>query len=399
MISPAALAPQVTSFSAAVTAVDDRHVVLAESYFYPTGGGQPADQGTIDAIPVVAVSTEGQAIVHELADAPPFEVGDSIDAVVDTDFRRYTTRAHTASHVLYGAARRHCEELGYAGFDISDERVRIDLETPTPLDTDRLAAIATAANTVVWEDRAVTWEQVPAAAAQEDAAVAFNVKTEEGVFDAEGPVRIVRIAGWDAAACGGTHVRSTGAIGPIMLRDVSNPGAGITRIEFSVGPPAIAQLVDGWATRRRLTQVLDAPVDGLTDTAESLQAAHERSTAANEQLAIELARLRLQQLPRSGTTGWVVGEIDGVPPAGIEAALRAEGPADAAVIIPGDRLRLMVAAGPAYDAAILVDRVTDSLGGGGGGSPDFAQAGGLPADTTAVMEAVEDVVIELGDAA
>jgi Alanyl-tRNA synthetase len=398
MISPAALHPQVTSFSAAVTAVEDRHVVLAESYFYPAGGGQPADQGSIDDIPVVAVSTDEGAIVHELAAEPTFAVGDTIDAAVDTDFRRFTTRAHTASHVLYGAARRHCEELGYAGFDISDERVRIDLETPTTLDTDRLAEIAIAANSVVWDDRAVTWEQVPAAAAREDASVAFNVKTEEGVFDADGPVRIVQIADWDAAACGGTHVRSTAEIGPIMLRDVSNPGAGITRIEFSVGPPAIAQLGDGWATRRRLSRILDAPVDGLIDAAETLQTAHERSTAANEELAIETARLRLQLLPRSATTGWVVGEIGGVPPAGVEAALRADGTVDTAVIIPGEQHRLMVAAGPAYDAALLIDRVTDALGGGGGGSADFAQAGGLPAETTALIEAVEHAVAEGGGA-
>ena len=397
MITPAALRPEVTSFSAAVTAVDDRRVVLAESYFYPAGGGQPADQGTIDAIPVVGVSTDGDSIVHELAEAPPFAVGDTIDAAVDIEFRRFTTRAHTASHVLFGAARRHCEELGYAGFDISDERVRIDLETPSTLDTDRLSAIATAANTVVWEDRAVTWEEVPSSAAREDPSVAFNVKTEEGVFDSDGPVRIVRIADWDAAACGGTHVRSTGVVGPIILGDVSNPGAGITRIEFSVGPPAIARLVDGWATRRRLSQVLDAPTDALTDAAENLQDAHERSTAAHEELAIETAHLRLQLLPRSATTGWVIGEIDGVPPAGIEAALRSDGPADAAVIIPGDRLRLMVAAGPAYDAATIIDGVTAALGGGGGGSPDFAQAGGLPVDTPAVTEAVEAVVTELGD--
>jgi alanyl-tRNA synthetase len=392
MIAPAATQPEVHRFTSPVAAVQGRHVRLEESYFYPTGGGQPADRGRIDDIRVVDVTAEDAAIVHELAEAPTCEPGDVVAGEIDTTFRRFTARAHTASHVVYGAARRHCADLGYAGFDISDERVRIDLETSSTLDIDRLAAIATAANTVVWEDRRVTWEQMPAAAAREDASIAFNVKTEEGVFDEGGPVRIVRIDDWDAAACGGTHVRSTATIGPIMLQDVSNPGAGITRIEFTVGPPAIARIVDGWATRRRLSQVLDAPTDGLVDAAETLRTAHEQRTAAHAALAAQTARLRLQSLSRSPDTGWAVGLVDGVPADGIESVLREDTFADIAVVLPGDRLRLMITAGTDHDAAVLIDRVTDALGGGGGGSADFAQAGGIDADSSAVIETVEAAI-------
>ena len=392
MIAPAATHPEVHSFTASVRAVEGRQVRLTESYFYPTGGGQPADRGWIDTVPVVGVTAEDGVIVHELAEAPPFGQGDVVTGEVDTTFRRFTARAHTASHVVYGAARRHCEDLGYAGFDINDERVRIDLETSSGLTTDRLSAIANAANTVVWEDRAVTWEQIPAETARQDASIAFNVKTEEGGFEGGGPVRVVRIADWDAAACGGTHVRSTGTIGPIMLRDVSNPGAGITRIEFSVGPPAIAQVVDGWATRRRLSQVLDTPVADLVDAAETLQAAHEQQRAAHATLAAETARLRLEALSRSSDTGWRVGSIDGVPAEAIEAVLREDTWADVAVVVPGDQPRLMITAGSAHDAAALIDQVTDTLGGGGGGSPDFAQAGGIEAAGSAVVETVEAVI-------
>jgi alanyl-tRNA synthetase len=397
MIAPAATQPEVLHFSAPVTAVEGCRVHLAESYFYPAGGGQPADRGRIDGIPVVDVIAEDGAIVHELAEVPPFAVDDVVAGEVDPDFRRFTARAHTASHVVYGAARRQCEELGYAGFDISDERVRIDLETSTPLDTDRLTAIASACNTVVWEDRAVSWEQLEAARAREDDEVAFNVKTEEGVFDAGGPVRVVRIADWDAAACGGTHVRSTAAIGPIMLQDVSNPGAGVTRLTFTVGPPAIAQLVDSWASHRRLSQVLDAPTDALVEAAETLQAAHESRSAAHAELAVELGRLQLQTLPRSAATGWAVGTLDGVPTEGIETALREDALEDVVVVIPGARIRIMAAAGADHDAAALIDEVTGSLGGGGGGSSAFAQAGGIDAEVETVLEAVETATGAMGD--
>ncbi|MFB6269316.1 MAG: alanine--tRNA ligase-related protein, partial [Halobacterium sp.] len=199
-------APYTTSFSATVTGVEENGVTLDETYFYPEGGGQPADRGTVGGVAVDHVASTEDGVVHFFAAEPDFEVGDDVQAEVDPEFRRYARRAHTASHVLYGAGRRVLDDLGYGGFDISEEKVRVDFETSTEIDDSVLADLERLTNRAVWDSHDVTWEEVPAEEAKSREDVAFNTKTEEGVMSDADSVRIVTVEDWDVAACGGTHV-------------------------------------------------------------------------------------------------------------------------------------------------------------------------------------------------
>ncbi|MFC6726921.1 hypothetical protein ACFQE1_21590, partial [Halobium palmae] len=180
---------------------------------------------------------------HELAEDPGVEVGDRVAGVVDDDFRTYAMRAHTASHVLYGAGRLVLDDLGYAGFDIGSEKVRVDFETSTEIDDATLAELERLVNRAVWDSRGVTWEEVPVEEARERDGIAFNTKTEEGVMADDEMVRVVTVGpvdseddgvAWDVAACGGTHVSNTNEVGPVEVLDRSNPGEGVTRVEFAV---------------------------------------------------------------------------------------------------------------------------------------------------------------------
>ncbi|MFC6754924.1 alanyl-tRNA editing protein, partial [Halorubrum tibetense] len=236
--------PTVREFEATVERVDDREVVLDETYFYPASGGQPADRGTLGGVLLADVRDRDGEVVHVLADPPGFAVGDAVGGVVDDEFRTYCTRAHTASHVLYGAARRITDELGYAGFDVSPEKVRVDLTTAEPLDDADLVELERLSNRAVWESRPVSWETLPEAEARALDGIAFNDKTEEGAMSGHEDVRVVTVEGWDVAACGGTHVANTAEIGPIAALDRSNPGEGVTRVEFAVGPTAIDRTAD-----------------------------------------------------------------------------------------------------------------------------------------------------------
>ena len=195
---------------------DDRtEVVLDETYFYAESGGQPADRGTIGGVPVADVQHREDGVVHTLAGSLDASEGDSLTGEVDPEFRTYCMRAHTASHVLYGAGRRLLDDLGYGGFDIGTEKVRVDFETTTEIGDDLLVGLERLVNRAVWDSREVTWAQHSReeALARED--VAFNAKTEEGLGDEA--VRIVEVEGWDLAACGGTHVRNTREIGPVTV--------------------------------------------------------------------------------------------------------------------------------------------------------------------------------------
>ncbi|KAB1198752.1 MULTISPECIES: DHHA1 domain-containing protein [Haloferax] len=381
--------PTVRAFEATVTDVDGTAVALDETYFYAEGGGQPADRGVLGDIDVVHVREVDGAVVHELASKPEFSVGDEVTGVVDDDFRTYCMRAHTASHVLYGAARHIFDDLGYGGFGISDEKVRVDFETTTEVDDAALVELERLVNRAVWDARGVSWEEISVEEAREREEIAFNVKTEEGVFADSDEVRIVTIEGWDWAACGGTHVSNTIEIGPVELLGRSNPGEGLTRVEFAVGPSAIdhrAELqqsaYDAAAALGTNLEEIGSAAANAVETRGELES--ELSDLKSEVLSSRLAQF--ETIERDGVT-WKVGSVAGFDANEVgEAAKAARGDTDVIVAV-GESNAPFVVVASAGDVAAgdVVSEVTDEFGGGGGGSPTFAQGGGIGASADEVL--------------
>ncbi|PSQ07669.1 hypothetical protein BRC97_03180 [Halobacteriales archaeon QS_6_71_20] len=392
--------PGVQEFEATVESIDGRAVTLSETYFYPEGGGQPADRGTLGGVPVEDVQAGADAVVHTLADAPGFGVGDEVAGVVDDDFRTYCMRAHTASHVLYGAGRRLLDDLGYGGFGITPEKVRVDFETTTAIDDGVLVDLERLVNRTVWDSRAVSWEQVPVEEARADGDVAFNTRTEEGVMADAETVRVVAIDGWDTAACGGTHVSNTREIGPVTVLDRSNPGEGLTRVEFAVGSGGIDRRADTHRAARSAAAELGVAVDDLPDAAGRV--ADERDELADRVASLreELLVGRLRALPAVERDGdrWLVGDVSGFDANAVGEAAQSlvadaggpDAPATVAAVGAGDAPFVVVASDGGVDAGDVVDRVTDEFGGGGGGSPRFAQGGGLQGDPESVVSFLRD---------
>lgn len=385
--------PTVTDFDATVGSVDGRTVVLEETYFYPQGGGQPADRGTIEGIQVEHVETVDGRPVHTLAREPAFESGDTVVASIDDAFRRYTMRSHTASHVLYGAGRRLLDDLGYGGFGITDEKVRVDFETTTDVTDEVLVELERLANRAVWESKPVSWEQMDKTEALDRDDVAFNAATEEGVMADEDTIRIVTIDDWDVAACGGTHVGNTKEIGQIAILERSNPGEGLTRVEFAVGPTAHERLAVEHEAVRDASRALGTTVEAVPDEVERILA--ERADLEDDvrSLTASLAAIRVRDLRTIEKDGqrWrlgVIEDLDGdVVGETMQELTGDEG--EAIVVASGEeRASVQVATDGAVDASDVVDDLTDVFGGGGGGSPTFAQGGGLAASA-------DDVIAEL----
>jgi len=389
--------PTVRAFDATVTRVDGRSVVLDETYFYPEGGGQPADRGVLGGVDVEHVRTDADgAVVHDLAADPDFAAGDEVTGVVDDDFRTYCMRAHTASHVLYGAGRRIFDDLGYGGFDISPEKVRVDFETSTEVDDDALVELERLVNRAVWDSREVSWEEIPVAEAGDREEIAFNVKTEEGVFSESETVRVVSIDGWDWAACGGTHVSNTVEIGPVEVLDRSNPGEGLTRVEFAVGASAIDRRAAVRGSAYEAARALGTNLDALGESAANTAAAREELESELADLKSEVLRSRLadfETVERDGLT-WKVGAVSGFDANEVgEAAKEArDGAAVDVFVAVGESDAPFVVVASAGDAAAgeVVAEVTDEFGGGGGGGPTFAQGGGLGAPADDVLAYVRD---------
>ena len=398
MHSLAPAEPHRRSFEASVASVEGTEVTLGETYFYAEGGGQPADRGRLGEATVVDVQSRDGEVVHHLATEPAFGAGDTVEAAVDPAFRTYCTRAHTASHVLYGAGRQLLDDLGYGGFDIggpeseepsAEGKVRVDLTTPTEIDDATLVDLERLTNQAVWDSRSVTWERVDQEAALNRPDIAFNTKTEEGLSG--DTVRVVTVEGWDVAACGGTHVRNTREIGPVTLLDRSNPGEGLTRVEFAVGYRAVEARA---ATRRHATAAaatLQTGVPELPDAVSRLRLENQELRAERDALAERLVDTRLAELREAVVqkegSAWLVGTVPGLDANELAArAQRVAGDgADVVALLDEEGAYLAVATTGDVDAGAVVDEVTDEFGGGGGGSPTVAQGGGLGADAEPIV--------------
>jgi alanyl-tRNA synthetase len=384
--------PAVRSFEATVERVEETRLVLDRTYFYAEAGGQPADRGTIADTAVVDVQHGDDGVVHHLADPVDLSAGDTVTAHVDDAFRDYCMCAHTASHVLYGAGRRLLDDLGYGGFDIDESKVRVDFTTTTEIDDATLVELERLTNRAVWDARDVSWERLPKQEALEREGIAFNTKTEEGVLSGSETVRVVTVDDWDVAACGGTHVSNTREIGPVEVLSRSNPGEGLTRVEFAVGPTGIDDRAETKRAALAASRELGTSVAGLPERVADLRDERDRLESDVRDLQAEVLDARLADLPteeRDGLT-WRVGTVAGFDANTVGDRLKSlVGDAGdvLAVVGSGDSRFVVVAATGAADADAgeVVDRVTAEFGGGGGGGPTFAQGGGLSADADEVV--------------
>ena len=230
-----------TEFSATVTEVDEDgpSLVLDGTYFYPVGGGQPADRGTLSwdggRADVVDVYKDHGEVRHDLENVGGSlpEPGDVVEGQVDAERRQAHRRMHTAQHVVsrvvldeYGA--------GTAGNQIHADRSRIDFE-PADFDDEDVARIERLANEAIARDLRVRKEERPRPAVE--------AEVDEGrsllhlIPDHVDPLRVVEIEDWDLCPCGGTHVGHLGEIGGIEIIDRTSKGKDTVRIEFVLTEP------------------------------------------------------------------------------------------------------------------------------------------------------------------
>src|SRR5882672_8267714 len=177
-------------------------IYLDHTAFYPSSGGQPFDTGTIGGAAVIDVIDEGEEIAHRTAKPV---LGDMARCTVDWPRRFDHMQQHTGQHLL-SAVFQERFQLKTVSFHLGQESSTIDLETPS-LEHAKILAAERLANDVVFENR-------PVLVSYEEAGAVAGLRKPSG---REGTLRVITIEGLDRSACGGTHVRATGEIGPILL--------------------------------------------------------------------------------------------------------------------------------------------------------------------------------------
>lgn len=204
---------------------DGRRLILDRTAFYPTSGGQPHDLGRLGGAAILDVIDEGDEVVHVL-DQPV--AGDAIDGRVDWGRRLDHMQQHTGQHLL-SAVLAELFGIETVSVHFGDRYATLDLDTGH-LGAEQLRQAEARANAVATENRVVS-------VGFEDAATATGLRKASA---REGTLRIVTIAGLDRSACGGTHVRATGEIGPILIRGMERVKKQV-RLEFRCGARAVAR--------------------------------------------------------------------------------------------------------------------------------------------------------------
>jgi alanyl-tRNA synthetase len=366
-------------------------LVLDRTYFYPEGGGQPSDRGTLNGVRVRDVQTRpsDRAVLHVL-ESPL--TAQRVIGEIDGERRRDLRSHHSGQHVLSQALERVAQartlsvHMSETSMTIDVDRVNIAPET--------WEAVEALANQIVLEDRPVrAWFPTP------EELVALNLRK---LPEVDGKVRIVDVGGFDITACGGTHVARTGEIGIIKVVKAERRGE-TTRLEFKCGARALRDFQAKNEVINRLMAALTVGYWELPETVARLQeqnrALQSELRAAREQLAVHEAASLLASASSHGAYRLVARAFarsaDEVR--SLAQALVAESGVVALLGAAGEKAQLIFArsADVALDVLPLLKKALEQLGGRGGGRPNMAQGGGASADLDQVQAAINTALTML----
>jgi alanyl-tRNA synthetase len=383
-----------TSFQAKIMAkVAENAVVLDQTCFYPEGGGQPADHGELRSgdkkLKVINVQKVGNIIVHFLEQPIDQEI-DLVEGEIDWQRRQNLMRHHTGTHALIGAARRVLgEHVWQAGAQKEVESSRLDIthyREITPKERERIERLV---NQVILRDLPVqvTWM------AREKAEAKYGYRLYQGGAVPGSKIRVVRIQGWDAEACGGTHCKRTGELGVFKIEKVSKLQDGVERIIFSAGEPALKRINQQSEALAKASELLKTTPEKLPESIKAIVAERDSLEKELEKIHAKTMETHVKQLEKKaiivGTVRLVLTKTAkrrGIDPVEVANRLKESDPNIIAVIFEvSERVQVVAAAGDeAVKAGInsgqIVSEASKVLGGGGGGRPFFGTGGGSSKD-------------------
>lgn len=381
-------------------------VILDRTCFYPEGGGQEADYGTLkcDSASHSVLDTRkiGELIFH-LTDGS-FEVGDMIHGELDWDRRRQLMDHHTAVHIVGGAARRLLGPHIYqAGANKSVESARLDITHHKRLNRSDLDAIESLANEVI--QSVARTEKITLD--RKDADRKFGFDLYQGGAPKGSDIRILRISDHDIQACGGTHHDEPGRIGQIRIVRSNAVQDGVERLHIVAGQAAMDYARNQESILRDASDVFQVPVDELPATANRFFSEWKEQRKRIEALEAEIVRLRTSgggnDMSEIDGVRVVVMEVDGdlkqMTKMLKELTLDSGNPTLAVLGSKEGGGKLMVAttegtiASEKYNAVDILRGISSHINGGGGGRPTFAQGGGSnPEGLTDALQAAKKLI-------
>ena len=366
-----------TEFRASVVecAAGGNKLYLDRTAFYPTSGGQLFDTGSISGVAVLEVMDEGERVAHIL-DAPV--AADEVECRVNWPRRFDHMQQHSGQHLL-SAVFHKLFGIATLSVHFGEESSTIDVQASS-LSAAQIRAAERRANEAVWENRPVT--------------VSFAENSDElGLRKASeraGLLRIVSIEGLDRSACGGTHVRATGEIGPVLIRKLDKI-RGVARVEFLCGLRALGRARADFDALSGIAQSLSAPLDEtpalVSAQMESLKSADKERRRLENELGAAIGRELYDATPpdaqgiRRVVKRLESGAVSGPSLDQLRAIAQGFCARPRAVFVGAveEPPAILMATSPdsGLDAGKLIKAALTEVGGKGGGAPRIAQ-GSVP---------------------
>ncbi|MBW4661572.1 MAG: alanine--tRNA ligase [Drouetiella hepatica Uher 2000/2452] len=395
--------------SVATASAGKVQIILNQTPFYAESGGQIGDRGYLSGsdtlVRVEDVQKNGSLFVHYgQIERGTLKVGDRVTAQIDLACRRRAQANHTATHLLQAALRQIVDEnIAQAGSMVSFDRLRFDFNLSRAVTAEELQKIEEQINTWIAEGHQAEVEIMAIAAAKAKGAIAmFGEKYGD-------EVRVIDFPGVSMELCGGTHVANTAEIGLFKLISESGVAAGIRRIEAVAGLAALEYLSLRDKIVRELSDRFKAKPEELTDRVTALQTELKQTQKQLEVVKGELALAKsdqlLSQAEAIGSFKILVASLVEVDAESLktvaERLLQKLG--EGAIVLgsaESDKVNLVAAFSPGVNqkglqAGKFVGAIAKICGGGGGGRPHLAQAGGkdaskLPDALTAAQTQLRD---------
>ncbi len=392
-----------------VSVADMAELITKETPFYGEAGGQVGDKGVI-------VGPKGQAVVYDTQRAGNLIVHlikvtegslqkeEKVKLTVDKDRRQATACNHTATHLLQAALRQVLgTHVRQAGSLVAPDRLRFDFTHFAALDEETLTKIERIVNQAIRDNQPVETKEMPLLEAIKAGAIAIF---EEKYADI---VRVVAIPGWSKELCGGTHVKRTGDIGYFKILSESSVAAGVRRIEAITAEAAVTYVQERERLLGQISQMLRVkPKDVVTKVEKlltELKEAEKQIAALKASLAAKESEKLLDAVKYIDNIAVLAKEVPGADAKALrEMGDKLRDKLKNGVIVLGSRAdgKAMLVAMVTKDltnrikAGEIIKQIAPLIGGGGGGRPDMAQAGGkqpekLPEALKAVYEIVASV--------
>jgi alanyl-tRNA synthetase len=383
-------------------------LLTAETPFYGESGGQVGDRGVIktargDVIEIFDTQhPTPQLIAHRgRVKKGRVQIGDKVQLVVDRKHRQRTMLNHSATHILHAVLRRELgQQVRQAGSLVSPERLRFDFNHTGAIPEEKLALIETAVNEHIREDASVSIQELNYDDAIRHGALAF-------FGDKYGDrVRVVKIGDFSTELCGGTHVRASGEIGLFKLHFEGGIAAGVRRVEAFTGEGAL-DLIQTY--EQRLKEIGDLIRAGADDAVDKIKKLLDRQKELEKEIEKLRGQFEKDQIPallakKQSINGinLLITQVDGADGKQLrEIADQLKEKLGSGVVVlasAGDANVNLVASvtkelTKRYHAGNIIKELAGMVGGGGGGRPDFAQAGGKePAKIDAALKRAEELI-------